>query len=179
MVFLLDPSCHATAAARFSDLANRRSPVDGRRRPAQHRSMRPLPPDDVFRRLVVIRDQLLADPAVAPPQDELARRAGMSRFHFLRRWKDAFGVTPHEDLTRVRIARAKALLAGDRASVTDVCFEVGYTSLGSFSTMFAERAGCPPSAWRRRYHQVTATIHAPSALVIPWCFSFRHGAVAA
>jgi AraC-like DNA-binding protein len=141
--------------------------------------MRPLPPDDVFRRLVVLRDWLLADPAAAPAQAELARRAGLSRFHFLRRWKEAFGVTPHEDVTRLRIARAKALLAGDRASVTDVCFEVGFSSLGSFSTMFAERAGCPPSAWRRRFYQVNAALTDPSALVIPWCFSFRHGAVAA
>jgi AraC-like DNA-binding protein len=131
---------------------------------------RPLPPDDVFRRLVTIRDWLVADPAAAPPLDQLARRAGMSRFHFLRRWKEAFGVTPHEDVTRLRIARAKALLAAD-ASVTDVCFEVGFASLGSFSTLFAERAGCPPSAWRRRYYQVTAQLHDRSALVIPWCFS--------
>ena len=141
--------------------------------------MRPLPPDDVFRRLVVIRDHLVADPSAAPAQDELARRAGMSRFHFLRRWKEAFGRTPHEDLTRLRIARAKALLAGDAASVTDVCLEVGFASLGSFSTLFAERAGCPPSAWRRRYHQVTAAVYERSELVVPWCFAFRHGAVAA
>lgn len=141
--------------------------------------MRPLPPDDVFRRLVAIRDRLLADPAAAPPQDDLARLAGMSRFHFLRRWKEAFGRTPHDDLTRLRIARAKALLAADAASVTDVCLQVGFASLGSFSTLFAERAGCPPSAWRRRYHQVTAAVHERSALVVPWCFALRHGAVAA
>jgi AraC-like DNA-binding protein len=134
--------------------------------------MRPLPPDDVFRRLAVLRDWLLSDPAAAPAQEELARRAGMSRFHFLRRWKEAFGVTPHEDLTRLRIARAKWLLATDRASVTEVCFEVGFSSLGSFSTLFAERVGCPPSAWRR-YYQVTSAIYDRSALVIPWCFSYR------
>jgi AraC-like DNA-binding protein len=139
--------------------------------------VRPLPPDDVFRRLVVIRDWVLADPAGAPAQQELARRAGMSRFHFLRRWKEAFGVTPHEDVTRLRIARAKALLSGDVASVTEVCFEVGFASLGSFSTLFAERAGCPPSEWRRRYYQVTAAVDDRSALVVPWCFSFRHGGI--
>jgi AraC-like DNA-binding protein len=141
--------------------------------------MRSLPPDDVFRRLVALRDQLRADPSAAPAQDELARRAGLSRFHFLRRWKESFGVTPHEDLTRLRIDRAKSLLAADAASVTEVCLELGYTSLGSFSTLFAERAGCPPSAWRRRYHQVTAAVHERSALVIPFCFALRHGAAAA
>jgi len=137
--------------------------------------MRPLPPDDVFRRLVVLRDWLLTHPQDAPAQDALARRAGMSRFHFLRRWKEAFGVTPHEDLTRVRIARAKALLAGDVASVTDVCFGVGFTSLGSFSTLFAERAGCPPSAWRRHY-QVASAIYDRAQLIVPWCYASRHGA---
>ena len=141
--------------------------------------MRPLPPDDVFRRLVLVRDGLLADPARAPAQQVLARRAGLSRFHFLRRWKEAFGVTPHEDLTRLRIARAKSLLAGDWASVTEVCLEVGFESLGSFSTLFAERVGCPPSAWRRRYYQVSATLADQSLLVVPWCFSFRNGTAAA
>jgi AraC-like DNA-binding protein len=141
--------------------------------------MRSLPPDDVFRRLAALRDELRADPSAAPAQDELARRAGLSRFHFLRRWKEAFGTTPHEDLTRLRIARAQALLAADAASITDVCLEVGYASLGSFSTLFAERVGCPPSAWRRRYHQVTAAIYDRSQLVVPWCFRLRHGDVAA
>jgi AraC-like DNA-binding protein len=154
-------------------------PVDRARSLAEHRRMRPLPPDDVFRRLVLVRDWLRANPGAAPAQDELARRAGLSRFHFLRRWKEAFGVTPHEDLTRVRIAHAKALLSGDRASVTDVCLEVGYTSLGSFSTLFAERVGCPPSAWRRRIWQVAWAGADPSALVIPWCFSVRYGGAAA
>jgi len=138
--------------------------------------MRPLPPDDVFRRLVAVRDALLADPASALPQAELARRAGMSQFHFLRRWKEAFGVTPHEDLTRLRIARAKDLLASRQISVTNVCLELGFSSLGSFSTLFAERAGCPPSAWRRRYVQVTATLEHPSVLIVPWCFATRLGA---
>ena len=128
---------------------------------------RPLPPDDVFRRLVDVRDWLRQHPGDAPPQDELARRAGLSRFHFVRRWREAFGVTPHQDLTALRIARAKALLLAD-ASVTAVCFEVGFTSLGSFSTLFAERAGCPPSAWRRRFWQVA---YDPAAF-IP-CFA-RH-----
>ncbi len=138
--------------------------------------MRALPPDDVFRRLAALRDALRADPAVAPRIDELARRAGLSRFHFQRRYKEAFGRTPLEDITQLRIERAKALLAGDHASITDVCLEVGYSSLGSFSTMFAERAGCPPSAWRRRYVQVAADVHERSAFLIPWCYVVRNAA---
>jgi AraC-like DNA-binding protein len=138
---------------------------------------RPLPSDEVFRRLVEVREWLHDHPGEAPPQAELAQRAGLSRFHFLRRWKDAFGVTPHQDLTRLRIDRAKALLTADTASVTDVCFAVGFSSLGSFSTLFAERAGCPPTAWRRRVWQVAAMPGGHSQLLVPWCFAFRAGAV--
>ncbi|HVK76726.1 MAG TPA: AraC family transcriptional regulator [Kofleriaceae bacterium] len=136
---------------------------------------RPLPPDDAFRRLVRVRDWLHAHAAEPVGLDELARRAGMSRFHFVRRWRDAFGVTPHQDLTRMRLDRAKALLAADAARVTDVCLEVGFTSLGSFSALFAERIGCPPGAWRRRYWQVArAATRGPAELLIPWCFVQRH-----
>jgi AraC-like DNA-binding protein len=147
---------------------------------------RPLPSDEVFRRLVELRDWLRAHPGEAPPQAELARSAGLSRFHFLRRWKEAFGVTPHQDLTRLRIDRAKALLApeiagrlatADLSSVTEVCFAVGFSSLGSFSTLFAERAGCPPTAWRRRVWQVAAMPGGHSQLLVPWCFAFHAGAV--
>lgn len=145
---------------------------------AAARTTRPLPPDDVFRRLVVVRDQLLADPARAASSSSLAKAAGLSRFHFLRRWKEAFGTTPHEDLTRMRIAQAKRLLERDAGSVTDVCFDVGFSSLGSFSALFAERCGCPPSAWRRRYVQVTTTIGGRSALYIPYCFLERSGVAA-
>lgn len=136
--------------------------------------MRPLPPDDVFRRLVRVRASMLAAPGAAT-QLELARQAGLSRFHFVRRWREAFGVTPHEDVTRARIARAKELLRAEALSVTEVCHELGFSSLGSFSTLFAARAGCAPSAWRRRWVQVTATLVAPSGLFIPYCFALRGG----
>ncbi|HLL20992.1 MAG TPA: AraC family transcriptional regulator [Kofleriaceae bacterium] len=123
----------------------------------------------MFRRLVAVRDELRADPGAAPSQAELARRAGLSRFHFLRRWREAFGVTPHEDLTRLRIARAKELLVRNRL-VTDICFDVGFSSLGSFSTLFAERAGCPPTAWRKTF-QVQVQVYDRAAFVVPFCFA--------
>lgn len=136
--------------------------------------MRPLPPDDVFRRLVRVRDLLATDPGNAPTQSELARQAGLSRFHFVRRWREAFGTTPHEDLTRLRIARAKQLLMRDAASVTDVCLDVGFHSLGSFTTLFAERVGCPPGAWRRHVVQVTTSLADQQVrLGIPACWLYR------
>jgi AraC-like DNA-binding protein len=129
--------------------------------------------DDVFRRLCRARDHLHARHAEPVALAELARVAGLSRFHFLRLFRDAFGATPHEYLTRVRLERAKSLLAAEERSVTDVCFDVGFSSLGSFSALFAERVGCPPSAWRRHFWQVARRPDGIAPLVIPWCF-FRN-----
>src|SRR5262245_64189443 len=106
--------------------------------------------DDVFRRLCRARDFLRAHHAEALRLETAARQAGLSRFHFLRLFRETFGETPHAFLTRVRLDQAKRLLEHDHASVTDVCLEVGFQSLGSFSSLFARRVGCPPSEWRRR-----------------------------
>lgn len=133
--------------------------------------------DDVLRRLCRARDLMRAQHAEPLRLDLLAREAGLSRFHFLRTFRDAFGMTPHEYLTRVRLDRAKQLLAADEGSVTSVCFDVGFRSVGSFSTLFAERVGCPPSAWRKHVWQVTQAITSPP-IVVPWCFFARFDAAA-
>ena len=130
---------------------------------------RPLLHDDVFRRLCRARDHVHAHYDEPLRLADLARQAGLSRYHFLRAFRDAFGLTPHAYLTRVRLDRAKQLLAQDRGSITDVCLDVGFSSLGSFSTLFAERIGCPPSAWRRRLWQVAELPGAPP-VAAPWCF---------
>lgn len=132
--------------------------------------------DDLFRRLAAARDEIHARHAEPLTIDELARRAGVSRFHFVRLFRDLYGAPPHAYLQRVRLDRAKALLATDRP-VTDVCFEVGFSSLGSFSTLFAERVGCPPGAWRRRFVQVARVPGRPelAPLIVPWCFVRRFG----
>jgi AraC-like DNA-binding protein len=128
-------------------------------------------PDDVFRRLCRARETIHERHDEPLALADLARAAGMSRFHFLRRFRDAFGRTPHELLTDVRIERAKRLLGGPGASVTDVCLDVGFSSLGSFSTLFAQRVGCPPSAFRRVWQVADAITVAAS--YVPWCFAGR------
>ena len=80
---------------------------------------------------------------------EVAAAAGMSPFHFIRRFRAVFGETPHQFRIRARLERAKRLLASSDRSVTDVCMEVGFTSLGSFSDQFARRVGMAPSVYRR------------------------------
>lgn len=81
----------------------------------------------------------------------LAAQALMSPAHFSREFKAAYGETPYAYLMTRRIERAMALLRGG-ASVTDACFAVGATSLGSFSSSFSELVGESPSAYRAREH---------------------------
>ena len=90
----------------------------------------------------------------------LARSAAMSTGHFSRSFRAAFGESPYSYLMTRRIERAKALLRRGDMSVTDACFAVGCTSLGSFSSRFTELVGEPPSAYRARSHATAAVIPA-------------------
>ena len=118
-----------------------------------------------LRRLRRSRD--LIDREYAKPLDvpALARSAGMSDGHFSRLFKEAFGETPYAYLMTRRIERAKALLRRGDLSVTEVCLEVGCTSLGSFSSRFTELVGESPSAYRERSHDASAEIPACIAKV--------------
>jgi AraC-like DNA-binding protein len=78
------------------------------------------------------------------------------RGHFSRSFRAAFGQTPYSHLVTRRIERAKALLRQGDLTVTEVCFAVGFTSLGSFSSRFTELAGETPSAYRVRTHEAGA-----------------------
>lgn len=80
---------------------------------------------------------------------DIAARANLSPYHFLRVRRRAYGETPHEFLTRLRIERAKTLLARGSHNVTEACFEVGFSSLGSYSALFASRVSLSPSGYRR------------------------------
>ena len=94
------------------------------------------------------------DREYAQPLDvaKLARTALMSQAHFSRSFRAAYGETPYSYLMTRRIERAKALLRSGELSVTEVCLEVGCTSLGSFSARFTELVGETPTAYRNRDH---------------------------
>ncbi|MGQ4511088.1 helix-turn-helix domain-containing protein [Streptomyces sp. DW26H14] len=96
----------------------------------------------------------LMDRAYAQPLDvpALARTALMSPGHFSRSFRAAFGESPYSYLMTRRIERAKALLRRGDVTVTEACFAVGCTSLGSFSSRFTELVGESPSAYRARPH---------------------------
>ncbi|HEY7280370.1 MAG TPA: helix-turn-helix transcriptional regulator, partial [Actinomycetota bacterium] len=92
------------------------------------------------------------DREYAQPLDveALARGAYMSAGHLSRQFRQAFGESPYSYLMTRRIERAMALLRRGGMTVTEVCFEVGCSSLGTFSTRFTELVGMPPSEYRRR-----------------------------
>ncbi|MFF5704164.1 helix-turn-helix transcriptional regulator [Streptomyces sp. NPDC012794] len=104
----------------------------------------------------------LMDRDYAEPLDvaALARTALMSPGHFSRSFRAAYGETPYGYLMTRRIERAKALLRRGDQSVTEVCFAVGCTSLGSFSSRFTELVGETPSAYRARGHEEDAALPA-------------------
>jgi AraC-like DNA-binding protein len=88
--------------------------------------------------------------------DDMAQIAAMSKFHFHRVFEEITETTPLHFLACIRIERAKELLLSTETSVTDICMEVGYSSLGSFSTSFSELVGLPPKCFRERVHSQSA-----------------------
>ncbi|MFE0626858.1 helix-turn-helix transcriptional regulator [Streptomyces sp. NPDC058864] len=116
-------------------------------------------PDDLVR-LRRARDAMDRDYADPLDVTALAHVALMSPGHFSRSFRAAFGETPYSYLMTRRIERAKALLRRGDLTVTEVCFAVGCTSLGSFSSRFTELVGETPSAYRARDHEPGAPIPA-------------------
>jgi transcriptional regulator GlxA family with amidase domain len=103
----------------------------------------------------------------------LARAAHMSAGHFSRSFRAAFGETPYSYLMTRRIERAKALLRRGDLSVTEVCWAVGCSSLGSFSSRFTELVGESPRAYRARSHSDAAPI--PACVVKIFTRPVRNG----
>lgn len=122
-----------------------------------------------LRRLLRARD--LAHESFAAPLtvEDMARVAGLSRAHFIRSFKGAFGATPHEYLRDVRLEKARIALARG-ASVTETCMSVGFSSLGSFSRAFSARIGESPRAWQRRVRLLVPSAELWPAVWIPGCF---------
>ena len=103
--------------------------------------------------------------------DEIADHFHLSRFHFLRLFRRHFQETPHQYLTRRRLEKAKELLANSDMPITEICFTVGFESLGSFSTLFHDVVGWSPSIYRAR---VLEQRHQPLKF-IPHCLALMHG----
>jgi AraC-like DNA-binding protein len=119
----------------------------------------------VERHLVRARD--LADHSFAEPLTvaDLARAAGLSPAYFSRLFRDAFGVTPHGYLLTRRLERAAALLRSTDHPVVRICVEVGFSSLGSFTTSFTRMFGMSPVAYRRAHPAAHDRVPVPECVV--------------
>ena len=117
-------------------------------------------PEELENLALLRRARDLMDREYSRPLDvaAVARAALMSTAHFSRQFRAAYGETPYAYLMTRRIERAKALLRSDEMSVTEVCLEVGCTSLGSFSASFTSMVGETPTAYRARDHRELATV---------------------
>jgi AraC-like DNA-binding protein len=128
--------------------------------------MRVVPPE---RHLLRARD--LVDARYAEPLDvaDLARTAGLSRAHFSREFKSAFGESPHAYLLTRRLERAAALLRSTDRPVVEICFAVGLRSVGSFTTSFTRAYGMTPTVYRASFPP------ASRYALIPSCVLRAHG----
>jgi transcriptional regulator GlxA family with amidase domain len=121
-----------------------------------------VPPDRHLLRAKDLADARYADPIGV---DDMARAAGLSRAHFSRAFKGAFGESPRAYLLTRRLERAAALLRTTDRSVADVCLSVGWQSIGSFTTSFTRMFGRSPTAYRAAHPPASAHAVVPSCVV--------------
>ena len=126
---------------------------------------------DLLNRLCHARD-LLRDWEEEPLSiSAVARASSLTRFHFIRVFKAVFGETPHQYRLRAQIEKAKHLLILTDSSITDICMAVGFSSHGSFSTLFRRRVGMSPSEFQHRYRPASLTERELPASLVPGCLS--------
>jgi AraC-like DNA-binding protein len=120
------------------------------------------------RRMLRTRDTM--DRAFAQPLDvpALARVARTSPAHFSRQFRATFGESPHRYLQRRRVERAMELLRETGRPVTEICFDVGFSSLGTFSRTFRAIVGESPSAYRARFLGSGAALRVPACWAMAW-----------
>src|SRR6266852_2412558 len=120
--------------------------------------------EDSNRRLLRARDAM--DRTYAQPLDvpSMARIACVSEAHFIRIFRATFGETPHRYLQRRRVERSMFLLRETERSITDICLDVGFSSLGTFSRTFRDIVGESPTDYRRRANVPTA----PTCFTMSW-----------
>ena len=148
---------------RTSSLARRRPGHGAGPRPAG-----PLPDVTALRMLRRAKDRIDRDYAEPVGIDSLAAEAGYSLAHFIRAFRAAYGETPGAYRTRRRVERACELLRSVNLSVTEICYLVGFTSLGSFSTRFTELVGLSPSAYRREAARRGGPAPIPGCFALMW-----------
>jgi AraC-like DNA-binding protein len=133
-------------------------------------------PADTGRLRQLLRAKDLMDRDWARPLDlaAVAARAGYSRYHFVRRFRAAYGETPGHYLARRRIERAQELLRSANLTVTEICMLVGFSSLGTFSRRFKAQVGLTPTEFRNQA-RAGGPAPIPGCYVLFWAGGFRRG----
>ncbi|HXB96017.1 MAG TPA: AraC family transcriptional regulator [Puia sp.] len=125
---------------------------------------------DIYKRIVTAK--LYIDGNFREPIDLelLAREACLSRYHFHRLFTRIYRMTPHQYLTRKRIEQARECLAGNTLTVTEICNDVGFESIGSFSSLFKKEMGHAPANYRLLARQRNRQVREQPHTFIPHCF---------
>jgi AraC-like DNA-binding protein len=126
-----------------------------------------------FKRLCIARDYIADHYLDSFNLNKAAEHSNMSRYHFLRTFKESFGETPNAFLVKIRIEKAKAMLITENASISEVCERVGYISLGSFSSLFLRQVGMPPSSYRRKLWALSSEAFRYPRQAIPSCYAYH------
>lgn len=100
---------------------------------------------------------------------QLSQEVALSPYYLIRLFRRIYHQTPHQYLTQLRITKAKALLSSTDLSITEICADVGFESLGSFSALFRKLVGVSPSAYRRHSPTLRQSVY------IPLCVCHLHG----
>jgi AraC-like DNA-binding protein len=101
--------------------------------------------------------------------EQLSHEVALSPYYLIRLFRRTYKRTPHQYLIQLRIARAKELLSSSDLSITEICAEVGFESLGSFSALFSKLVGISPRAYRRSSQTIRKSVY------IPLCACLLHG----
>jgi AraC-like DNA-binding protein len=125
---------------------------------------------ETYRLLCRSRDFLASEYTQPLRLQDAAREACLSPYHYHRLFARTFGQTPHDFLTELRLDEAKRRLAKEELSVSEICFGLGYSSLGSFSARFHREFGCSPTEFRQNVRRFQAVSRVWSHRFVPTCF---------
>lgn len=126
-----------------------------------------------FKRLNASRDYITENYQEPLSLSDMAKYSCMSSYHFLRVFKGTYGETPNEFLIRLRVEQAKKMLITENFSVSEVCEKVGYSSLGSFSSLFLKQTGMAPTLYRRKLWALSTEAYRFPSQVIPACYAYH------
>lgn len=134
----------------------------------------PYPKSYLYKRIV--QAKLYVDHNYAGPLDldNIADEAFFSKYHFIRLFRKAYGKTPHQYLTKVRIEKAIQLLKTGH-SVSEACYAVGFDSVGSFSSLFKRIVGVTPTEYQTAQEQLKALMYTAPLKFIPGCHASKNG----